>query len=344
MDYSIDNENVLWFTSESNMYRLLSPAFSIFNHNGMKDDYIWALAEDRNGHIFFGSLSGTLMEFDGTGFRERKEFRSLFKNKVCFYKGSRKMSNGDIWFSTNTGVLIWDGYNFSVLKGPTLNTQVCYIYEDPDNKTVLIGTDKGLSVIRDNTDEMLTEFNDNDLGVIEGVAKDDSGVYWLSGHKGLVKYDGQRPFTVREEILPEEFTYTIENDCHGGLWVTSETGLYFRRNSASGFIHGLPESVNVPANSIIRMDSNHILVGRLNDICLIDLKKFYSTGKDYFKLYNYSDGFMGSDCLDNGIIKDRNGRFWILASDNIIIFDPDKLKKDPKPPKMNITGIHYRNR
>ena len=30
LDYWIDNENVMWFSSEGNMYRLLSSAFSIF--------------------------------------------------------------------------------------------------------------------------------------------------------------------------------------------------------------------------------------------------------------------------------------------------------------------------
>ena len=114
-----------------------------------------------------------------------------------------------------------------------------------------------------------------ELGVIEGIAKDDSGNYWLSGHNGVVKFDGKEPVAVRENILPEELTYTIEKDSSGGLWVTSETGLYFRRKSADEFIHGLPESINSPANSIIRMDSDHILVGRVNDICIIDLKKFY---------------------------------------------------------------------
>jgi hypothetical protein len=180
--YTEDNENVLWFTTEGNMYMFFSPAFTTFYYDDIGGGNIWVLAEDRNGHVFFGSLFNSLIEFDGKKFHERNEFRSLFKRGIAFYKGSRKMSNGDVWFSTNDGVLIWDGSSFSVLKGLPDATQICYIYEDPDNKTVLLGTEKGLFVIRVRKIELLTDFTDTGLGVIEGVAKDESGNYWLSGH------------------------------------------------------------------------------------------------------------------------------------------------------------------
>jgi hypothetical protein len=58
-------------------------------------------------------------------------------------------------------------------------------------------------------------------------------------------------------------------------------------------------------------------------------------------MYDNTDGFMGSDCLDNGIIKDLSGRFWILTSDKTVIFDPRKLKKNLNPPQLNITGFQY---
>jgi len=341
MTYWLDNENVMWFSSEGNMYRLLSSAFSLFDAEEIGSGNIWAISEDRNGHIFFGSLYNSLIEFDGEKFLERNEFRTLFKREISFYKGSRKMSNGDVWFSTNAGVLIWDGTRFSVLKGIPENTQVCYIYEDTDNNTVMLGTEKGLFILRDKSIDLMAEFTDANLGVIEGVAKDDSGTYWLSGHNGVVRFNGKTTAAVREDILPDEYTYTIEKDSFGGLWVTSENGLYFKPKTSGTFVNGLPESVNSPANSIMIMDKNHILVGRVNDICIIDLKKFYNNERNYYRLYDSNDGFMGSDCLDNGIIKDLSGRFWILTSDKSVIFDPRLLKENPDPPHLNITGIHY---
>jgi hypothetical protein len=339
--YQFDNENGLWFPSEKNLYHLLSTAFWSFNEEDIKARNIWALAEDRNGHLWFGSLYGTLIEFDGKHFMERSDFKKLFGKGIGFYKGSRKMSNGDIWFSTNTGVLIWDGNRFSRLKDIPDKTQICYIYEDPDNKDVMLGTEKGLFIIKNGKINLLTEFIDSNLGVIEGVVKDDSGTYWLSGHRGVIRFDGKKSVPVREAILPDGYTYTIEKDNKGGLWVTSEEGLYFRRKNSEIFINGLPEELNRPANSIILMDSSHILVGRVSDICLIDLNSFYRNDKNYFRLYDKQDGYEGSDCLDNGIIKDKQNRFWILTSNKVVVLDPEKLKQDPFPPKIHLTGFYY---
>jgi hypothetical protein len=341
ISYVVDNENVLWFTSEGNMYRLLSPAFTTLYNEDIGESNIWAIAEDKYRNVFFGSLYNSLVEFDGNNFIKRDEYKKLFHTGNAFYKGSRRLSNGDLWLSTGSGVLIWDGNRFSILKGIPENTQVCYIYEDPDNKEIMLGTQRGLYILRNNKIELLSDFVDSKLGVIEGVVKDDNGIYWLSGHNGIVTYDGKSYKPVSEEILPEEFTYTIEKDSRGGIWVTSENGLFYRGKKSDHFTYGLPANINSSANSIFVMDSTRIMVGRIKDVCIIDLKKFYANDKDYFRTYDATDGFMGSDCLDNGIIRDYQGKYWIQTSDNTVILDAGKLIVNTVPPKINLTGVLY---
>jgi hypothetical protein len=89
------------------------------------------------------------------------------------------------------------------------------------------------------------------------------------------------------------------------------------------------------------MDDAKILIGRISDICIIDLEKFYNNEKNYFRIFDKTDGFIGSDCLDNGIVKDEHGRYWILTAGKTIIFEPSKLKINPLPPRLNITGFYY---
>lgn len=339
--YFVDNEGVLWLTSEGNLNRLLSTSFNTFSENDIGAPNIWAITEDRNGHILIGTLYNTLIEYDGIKFTERKEWRSLYKGPIGFFKGSRVMSDGDTWISTSNGVLIWNGSTFSVLKGLPDLAQICYIYEDPDNKVVMLGTQMGLFILKNGKIELLSRFNDNDLGVIEGVAKDDYGTYWLSGHKGVLKFDGTTALPLKEDVLSQAFTYTIVKDSYGGLWVTSEEGLFFRAKDANAFIPGLPEDVNKSANSILVIDSTHIITGRPADVCLIDLKKFYNKERDYFRIYDKNDGFEGKDCIDNGLIKDRNGKLWVLTSSNVVFFDPEKLKINNNPPEIRLTGFNF---
>ena len=337
----VDNEGNLWFSSENNIKKLLSTAFSYYTEDEIGINNTWAIATDRNDHMWFGSLFGKLVELDGVTFRERDEYKKLFKRPVSFYKGSRKMSNGDEWFSTSDGVLIWDGISFSRFKDIPEYTQICYIYEDPDNKAVMLGTDRGLYIINHGKVTCLSEYNDSNLGVIEGITKDNEGVYWLSGHNGLVRFNGINSVPLKEDVLPVGFTYTIEKDIFGGIWVTSEEGLFTRSKPNENFVAGLPDAVNKPANSITLMDSKHILIGRISDICIIDLDKYYRNEKNYFRIYDKTDGFTGNDCTDNGIVKDKKGHYWILTADKIVIFDPSKLKINPTPPSLHITGFYY---
>jgi hypothetical protein len=89
------------------------------------------------------------------------------------------------------------------------------------------------------------------------------------------------------------------------------------------------------------MDNSHLLVGRVSDICIINLDRFYSNNKEYYRIYDNTDGFPGSDCLDNGIVKDRNGLVWILTSDKVVILDPRKLHENKITPGLHITGFYY---
>lgn len=339
----IDREGVLWFTSEGNLYKLLSTAFIGFHEDDTGMRNIWAMIDDKNGHIWFGSLYNKLYEFDGQVFNERVEFKSLYSRAISFYKGSRRMSNGDVCMSTDNGVLIWNGTEFSRLKGIPENTQICYIFEDIENKVSLMGTEKGLFCLKNGVMSTFPEFNDADLGVIEGIAKEESGNYLLSGHHGVLNFDMVNSEPVKEKDLPDLYTYTVAKDMSGGLWVTSEEGLFFRENPDKKFIQVLPEEFNRPANSILLIENNNLLVGRVSDIVLIDIGMYKKNEKNYFRIYDETDGFQGSDCIDNGIIKDLNGRIWILTSDKVIRFDRNKLKENSYPPLLNLTGLYFMN-
>jgi ligand-binding sensor domain-containing protein len=270
----IDREGVLWFPSEKNIQRLVSTAFSSLNEIDLGTGNIWAIMEDNDGHLWFGSLYGDLVEYDGKSSRKRNDYKVTFGSQVAFFKGSRRMSDGEVWFSTDRGVLIWNGKKFSKLKSLPGNPQVCFIYEDPDEKKVMICTDKGLFTLKNNVMTCRSEFNDQNLGVIEGITKDHEGRYWLSGHKGIIVMDGDNLTYLNEEQFPHINSYTLATDRYDGIWVTSEEGLFFKEKSSDKFTMAFPETPSRPANSIILMDSLHIITGRVSDICVIDIEKY----------------------------------------------------------------------
>ena len=82
------------------------------------------------------------------------------KTKSVFSKAAGRCQTGMSGFLQIQAYLSGTVLSFHVLKGIPENTQICYIYEDTDNKSVMIGTEKGLFILRNNDIELLTEFND----------------------------------------------------------------------------------------------------------------------------------------------------------------------------------------
>jgi hypothetical protein len=105
------------------------------------------------------------------------------------------------------------------------------------------------------------------------------------------------------------------------------------------FNEALPDNINLPANVIRDIGNNRLLVGRMMDICIIDLAKYYAGMPDYYQVIDRNQGFTGNDCQDNGIVKNKDGSLWILASEKLIRFDPGKLTKNINPPMNHITRV-----
>lgn len=337
----IDRENTVWFSSENNLFRLVSAAYQSWSDEFMDISVPWAICPDKNGNLLIGSLYNDLLLFDGSVFINRNDYKQTVKRDMYFYKGSRLMSNGESWVSTNTGILIWDGKSFSRLKSIPDSLQICYIYEDPDDHRIMIGTEKGLYILKNGKVNCLDQYVPDKLGVVEGIVKDDSGFYWMSGHKGVVRYNGVSSVKVVDNVLPDFYTFTIEKDRSGGIWVSSEEGLFFKGREERNFSHGIPASLNKPANCVKILDRSHLLVGRITDLCIIDLDKFYNGNKDYYRIYDKSDGYPGGECMDNGIVIGNDGIVWILTSKNLVRFDPGLVRKNEIAPSVKFTGLYY---
>jgi hypothetical protein len=97
------------------------------------------------------------------------------------------------------------------------------------------------------------------------------------------------------------------------------------------FKAALPDEVNRPANVIRDLGDHRLLVGRMLDLCVIDLEKYYAGKTDYYTILGRSLGYNGNDCQDNGIVKDAKGNWWLLTNDKLIKFDPEKITVDEKP-------------
>ena len=337
--YFKDREGTIWAGTETSIFRLMSESFVEYDRTEGLPEETWAVAADPQGGLWTGSLSGDLKYFDGETFTLKNEYKELVREPLAFYRGSCSRSNGEVWFSTNRVVIIRDGTKFRIPDFAEGNLQVCIIYEDPVDKSILIGTDKGLYHLKGQEVTHYPQMSWPGYGIVEGIARDHDGNYWLAGHYGIAFFDGKNFIPFRSAPAPAEMVWGVVCDYKGNIWSAGSDGVFICDPNEPVFNQALPEEVNLPANVIRDMGDHRIMVGRMMDICIIDLDKYYSGLPDYYTVIDRSRGFLGKDCQDNGIVRDANGYWWILTNDKLIRFDPGMNEKNLIPPMNHITMV-----
>jgi len=333
----IDRDSTLWMMTDSKIFRLVSDAFTEYDADAGLVFNPWALAADPAGGLWIGSITRELQYFDGERFINQNVPDALFHGKPAYFRGSTRLSNGEVWISTNKGVLIRDGKQFRRLDKIASDLQICTIYEDPVDKTVFIGADNGLYHITGEKVTLYREMSTLDLGIVEGVTRDLNGNYWLAGHYGIVFFDGKTFTPFRSAPAPAEMVWGIINDYKGNIWSVGSNGIFISNPDKPVFMPALPEELNLPANVIRDLGDHRLLIGRMLDLCIINLEKYYNGDPDYYSILGRNHGYNGIDCQDNGITQDTDGKWWLLTNDKLICFDPDKLKKNENPPLVHIT-------
>jgi ligand-binding sensor domain-containing protein len=155
--------------------------------DGMLNEVVKTIEEDRNGHLWFGTDGGA-SRYDGEGFTNFTTEDGLINNRVWSIEEDR---NGSLWFGTEGGVSRYDGR------------------QDVGKRFFNFTAEDGLP-----------------SSYIRVVREDHKGLIWFGTASGASYYDGERfvSFDV-EDGLAHNSVGDIWEDRHGHLWFATEGGV-----------------------------------------------------------------------------------------------------------------------
>lgn len=188
-------------------------------------EYIVEIYEDKKNQLWFGTMAKGAARFDGDTLKYFTTEDGLCGNTVLSITEDQK---GNLWFGTHTGVSIYDGKQFSSVKG--VHGAGCNILVDKKGK-VWAATNDG--VFRYNG----TAFIEFDIpkptipmlsykweaGKVWSMMEDRKGNIWfaIDGY-GVCKYDGKSfvNFTKEDGLCSNNVT-SIREDKAGHIWIAS---------------------------------------------------------------------------------------------------------------------------
>lgn len=272
-----------------------------FNHlsmeNGLSQNSVMAIAQDKNQFIWFGTRGG-LNRYDGYRFKvytnTEKENGISDNSIVCIITAK----NGSIIVGTENGLNFYDDEHdqfTKVSKKSSLNTlssdSIECLYEDPQKK-LWVGTLNGLNLMTDPKNRRFRKFHfakpgvSNSLNNILSICKDGKQNLWVGTGGGLVRMylvNGVYRFEViKNEVknpnsISSNYVRTIICDKANNIWFGTDNGL-------NRYDYG--------RKSFIRFQKKE---GELNSIINNDIRT---------------------------LMCDKSGKIWIGTQEGVSIFDP----------------------
>jgi ligand-binding sensor domain-containing protein len=259
-----------------------------FTNYTLKDNlihfHVFSVYEDKSDVLWFGTVRGGMYRYDGNSFKLFTMKDGLAGNTTnCMYHDAK----GRLWFGTDEGLSILEAdgtfSNFDSKDGLADNT-VRSIAEDSFGK-IWVGTDAGINQCSAKASsaeikkQKFSEFKDRDGQAFDKVwllFYDKSSNMWISGSKGLCKFDGTK---LSDYILSTPVMYLCEGS-KGDIWTASSKPELNKINNFSLYRYDgnkFNKIMDDPSNwSIFGMTvdkNNNLWFGHGKGVCRLDPTK-----------------------------------------------------------------------
>ena len=256
--------------------------------------------------------------------------KGLSQNQVYFIYQDYK---GLLWFTTQDGISMYDGYTFQVFKHEPGNPNSLIDYAanticESDTGIFWIGTNGGLDKLNLKT-KSFKHFkhdpkNKNSLvnNTIWNIFKDNSGNLWLCTANGLSKFklENEKFINYKHEnddknSLSHNFVISVIRDNKGNIWVGNRGGLDFYDQNENKFYRNkiVPENPNdVYSNGVLSLSSDNkkLYVGTYSGLYSTDLTIKKDVNKEFELVYTNDANRVGI----SRIIKGSDNTIWFTTT------------------------------
>ena len=297
----------LWVGTEgAGLYRLRNGVWTRFStEQGIRNPYIWSLAEDGAGRLCVGTWGGGLFIQNGDAFERAPGLENLTLPMPALLS-----TRDGLWVGTAAGLLRYrDGQAVWFNQGDGKNLRdVRAIVQDKQGKIWFGMAGNGLACLQNQTIRQFKKSDGLSSDFIECLHFDKAGALWIGTFGGgLNRYkDGKFSVINHRQGLPNGIIGHIESDGRGFFWVSSYGGIM----------------------RISEEEFNRCADGEIQKVhCLT---------------YGLNDGLPTLECaegLQPAGCKTADGRLWFPTAKGLVAIDPANVTTNPLPPPVILEEV-----
>lgn len=266
-----DRRDRLWISTNSGAYVLEDNTIKHFNlQNGLINNRIKNITEDREGNIWLGSDGGGIVRFTSNELVSYSKEDGLSSDYILSITDYDNNSSS-VYFSTyGGGVNIFNDNKvqvFNIDNNLGDNTVWTSLYNKLDS-SFWLGTANGLSVLKNNR---ITTYRNTDWltsnKILSLFAEDDKGI-WIGTSKGvsfICDKNDNRVYKYQENF-PAKNVRTIEKSLSNTIWLGTSSGVLEIKNDSINKVNFNLELENQIIYTIKRVSKELIFIGTGNGL------------------------------------------------------------------------------
>jgi len=337
-----DRNEDLWFgTGGHGVTKYDRSCFTHFSKKeGLSNNAVYKTYEDHAHNLWFGTNGGGVCKYDGENFYSYGAEQGLNNNRVW---SILEDSENNMWFGTNgDGICKFDGKNFyQYTEEEGLSGNQVYCMMQDCRKNFWFGTNSGGVCFFDGKN--FTHYTKEEgfgSDIVYSIMEDtDRNIWFGTDGGGAIKFDGKK-FTAftKKEGLSSNVVYSILQDNYHNLWFGTDEGGVCKFDGKKFTAYTEKEGLsNNRVWSMVQDMHSNIWLGTESGLTRMSLRRNQKAPE--FTTYDLSDGFLGSDALQNSVYEDSKGFIWWGTGKMLTRYDPSQDMPDDKAPIMHLKNI-----
>ncbi len=336
----LDREENFWIGTDVGLRFLKPPPLVtvLSERSGLPSENIYAIAEDREGAVWFGVWKDHLARY--------------FKGKIDLYQQGIVSAlqvdrEGRLWSGSSLGAMYFSNGKWTQLfyKASASSTYAITAIVEGRDGAMWFGSNKELLKLSEGKETVFTNADGMPGNDITSLLESRSGAIWVGTSGGLARIEGGRITSFTEKDgLSSGFVRALYEDEDGTLWIgTYDSGLIRYKDGRFVNIRNTDGLFGDGVFCILEDDgwfwiSNNQGIYRVRRD---ELNEFAEGRKSsvFSASYGQEDGLVNVEA--NGGkqpagIKSRDGRLWFATAGGVAIIDPKEAYGEQKPPAVRI--------